>query len=404
MDLSRSVLSRRTSSGGTATIVGVEHLSPHAADLVTQHIRGGRPQTVVVEVDRARLPSLGLSHLLLPSPPRPTPGAPPPHPIVLEPFPQQGGFPGVGPLLHVAALSTILSGISDLYGGKQYGGELVAAVRSATEVGAAVVLGDRDIFLTLQRAGAEPSSPFSLSAFPSLVPTALGGVQTAPQYAVPPLLLLRVAWRAALKDWAGLADALADVCEDSAASNPSFASSQAGRTVALWNTLVLGVVRDGAISAAGKTALGGALVRILAALDESPELVANMPRAISRERDVLLAHAIKTAPGERVVAVVGKGHLKGIARAWDEADDVAHVVSPLLAPPPNAALHAYGGPVGSAAALAGTAALLWRRRARGALALLTGTTLVTTGAGLLLVQRATEVRERLRRALLEAGP
>ncbi|CAE8639795.1 unnamed protein product, partial [Polarella glacialis] len=34
------------------------------------------------------------------------------------------------------------------------------------------------------------------------------------------------------------------------------------------------------------------------------------------ERDVVLAHALKNAPGERVVGVVGLAHLAGIQRNW----------------------------------------------------------------------------------------
>merc|ERR1712039_1143672 len=40
-------------------------------------------------------------------------------------------------------------------------------------------------------------------------------------------------------------------------------------------------------------------------------------RVFIEERDQILAHAIKAAPGERVVAVVGLAHLAGIRRYWN---------------------------------------------------------------------------------------
>ena len=53
---------------------------------------------------------------------------------------------------------------------------------------------------------------------------------------------------------------------------------------------------------------------------------APFPTAIGDERDLLLARAIKSqaaGPGQSVVAVVGAGHLKGIAAHWDSADSPA---------------------------------------------------------------------------------
>lgn len=40
------------------------------------------------------------------------------------------------------------------------------------------------------------------------------------------------------------------------------------------------------------------------------------------ERDRYLAHKIKTAPGNKIVAVVGAGHVPGIKKYWDSAIDV----------------------------------------------------------------------------------
>ena len=41
------------------------------------------------------------------------------------------------------------------------------------------------------------------------------------------------------------------------------------------------------------------------------------------ERDVYLSEKIKTAPGEKIVAVVGAGHVPGIKKNWDKHHDLA---------------------------------------------------------------------------------
>jgi len=49
------------------------------------------------------------------------------------------------------------------------------------------------------------------------------------------------------------------------------------------------------------------------------------------ERDQYLAHKIKNAPGEKIVAVVGAGHVPGIRKYWDADTDIA----PLETLPPK---------------------------------------------------------------------
>jgi pheromone shutdown-related protein TraB len=41
------------------------------------------------------------------------------------------------------------------------------------------------------------------------------------------------------------------------------------------------------------------------------------------ERDRYLAHKIRTAPGQKIVAVVGAGHVPGIQHYWNETVDIA---------------------------------------------------------------------------------
>jgi pheromone shutdown-related protein TraB len=55
------------------------------------------------------------------------------------------------------------------------------------------------------------------------------------------------------------------------------------------------------------------------------EIGASFPeikRTLIDERDAYLAHKIRTAPGEKIVAVVGAGHVPGIRAYWKETVDI----------------------------------------------------------------------------------
>ena len=54
-------------------------------------------------------------------------------------------------------------------------------------------------------------------------------------------------------------------------------------------------------------------------------------RVLLEERDIVLAHALKEAPGPTVVGVVGRAHVDGIQRLWDA--DTAALLPPALAEP-----------------------------------------------------------------------
>lgn len=55
------------------------------------------------------------------------------------------------------------------------------------------------------------------------------------------------------------------------------------------------------------------------------------------ERDRYLAHKIKTAPGRKIVAVVGAGHVPGIKKYWEQEIDIA----PLETLPPKSRATAF---------------------------------------------------------------
>jgi pheromone shutdown-related protein TraB len=58
------------------------------------------------------------------------------------------------------------------------------------------------------------------------------------------------------------------------------------------------------------------------ALAEFSKLFPNIKRPLISERDLYLCEKIRSAPGKRIVAVVGAGHCPGIKRSWEEAIDL----------------------------------------------------------------------------------
>ena len=57
-------------------------------------------------------------------------------------------------------------------------------------------------------------------------------------------------------------------------------------------------------------------------LSEVSEFLPEVSRILIDERDQYLAHKIRTAPGKKIVAVVGAGHVPGVQRYWDVSVDM----------------------------------------------------------------------------------
>ncbi len=73
------------------------------------------------------------------------------------------------------------------------------------------------------------------------------------------------------------------------------------------------------------------LQMLLAELEKSQP---GLRRILIDERDRYLAHKIKGAPGRRIVAVVGAGHVPGIREYWDREDGIRELD---VMPPPGVA-------------------------------------------------------------------
>ena len=58
-------------------------------------------------------------------------------------------------------------------------------------------------------------------------------------------------------------------------------------------------------------------------LSELGKTLPDLQQVLIDERDQYLAYKIRTAPGKKIVAVVGAGHVPGIKRYWDQEVDIA---------------------------------------------------------------------------------
>ena len=58
-------------------------------------------------------------------------------------------------------------------------------------------------------------------------------------------------------------------------------------------------------------------------LSELGKTLPDLQRVLIDERDQYLAQKIRTAPGKKIVAVVGAGHVPGIKKYWEEPVDIA---------------------------------------------------------------------------------
>jgi len=392
----RAILVKRMQNGGSAHIIGVEHLSPSSATLARQLILAKRPESVILELDETRAKAFGVS---LSTSSRP----------LTTFYKESGGFPGITPMLFIFLAGSITSSLAELYDGHEYGGEALAAASAANEVGASIVLGDRDISLTLQRV----ASDIDINSLQALLPTALGGVHCSPKF-IPNLFQISELVSCAIRrDWIGLANILEIISKESDDFNLAFSESPSGRALHLFNTSMISVIREGQISTARKVELGSNLQRVLFAMEASHEFSSLVPAAISTERDRLLMHAIRWSQSSSVVAVVGAGHLDGIARYWAEQEDsekklglvgsnaqkaAKDTISSYLQSPPFATLKNIGAPLGSLA-ITLMAARAVAKRSRGAFFVLTSATVMCGSLCGIVLQRVGEVRDRVRMAI-----
>lgn len=317
------VVQLRTRSGGTAWIIGTAHVS--RTDAVDRLIRRVKPNTVALELCLSRAAELGI----------------PPDRLLPPPSHSQGGsLVGLFGLTMAIMFSHMSASMSDMYEEAQYGGEQRVAMQRGLECGARIALVDRAMTITLARA----EYTMSWRDLYEQLPSAMGCVEMPPKYMAPPWLLARLMYGTVMKRYDVVADTLDALVADAGMFDPTFASSRAGRAMLQWNTVITSIIRTGDLSTYTRADVQHFFQRLVSVITSDPSLLAAMAPAFTTERDVTLAHAIKDCPGERVVAVVGAGHVDGILRAWDAAIEPAKLQE-LYQPPPLQPLRVVGLPM-----------------------------------------------------------
>ena len=306
----------RKPDGGRVYLFGTCHVSDSSASQAAQLVRLTRPSAVVVELcaHRAGILTENSSDSLLDS-----------HRAQLINEESVDAGECVRSVINdwTELFSMQYGALEDL-SSVQVGVEFRAAAKEAAAVGAPVVFGDRAIELTRLRL--KRLTPLYEIAKAALVGDMEWGEKQA---------LARHADAQALQQTSGqLVEAVAqppgaerdsrlrEICtevtlharraEDAAA--PGFTDAVLARL--LWRFWCKEVISDE--DRARLRAALDAFHRLdpLSDLPMSP----TMQRVLIDERDLVLADCLRRQPGERVVGVVGKAHVAGISRVWEQYD------------------------------------------------------------------------------------
>ena len=220
-------------------LVGTAHISQTSADLAKGVIREYQPQSVAVELCDSRFQAIQ-------NPDRWK------NTDIISVLKEGRGY--------VLLMQLLLAGFQKKLGDKlkiKPGAEMIAAIESAREVGAEIVLADREVKTTLKRVWGSLGMFQMMKLFGSM----FGGVFSEPKIDEKEIERLKSS------------DALAELMKDFADAFPT--------------------VRETLID----------------------------------ERDKFLAMKIKHAPGERIVAIVGAGHVPGILSYIDKEINLSELCS-----------------------------------------------------------------------------
>lgn len=366
-------------SGSSVYVLGSAHISASSADEAAELIRAVRPSAVVVELDPVRYERLLAAQRLG----RVGSGAEVASrggsALKLAQLAYRGELPGFALSLAYAAGGALF--------GSEPGAEFAAAVAAAHEVGATVVLGDRDATITIARLRARLRAARDEAARDS--PRDGSSDKATPRSEDDVLVMLRSAG-CAHADSALLAARrlIRDALADSGSARPDDLAAVRSCAVAVVERM-----RDDELRRAAPAvlAVGGEPAALPPKADSgyvSPLAVSasRMPPAMHRtlvaERDLLLARALQlpgVGAGGVTVGVVGAGHVAGIAAEWSTArspDGYARAAEYAAPVPADAAAPGAAAALPSAV-VAATVALLAVRRPR----LLAKLSVFVAGAG-----------------------
>ena len=390
------VLTLQKPDGGTVYVLGTAHTSQSAAEAAEELIRATSPSAVVLELCKRRAwmavrtppprlePAAAESSSLSSSSPPPSPqSSPPQQSQQQQPPPSAAAATSAPGRLELAgSLSSLLtdwteaigmqySAFERVLGDQHAGGEFAAAAAEARRLGARVVLGDRDVALTQRRlrrltplsevvlfvVGWEDGAWVRRQAELRMNAAEKMRATTAALDAATAASASASAAGATERDAAEAREEVRRLCDELRrqsevgvrAAAPSYADAMLMETLRRFWCFEL-------IDAAHRAKLRRAFERVHDADFDDMPLTPTVKQVMLDERDVVLAHALKSCEGDRVVGVVGKGHLDGIRRLWGE--DTAALLPAALEEPPL--------PLGRCAVVAGAVAGvpwgLWRSR------------------------------------------
>lgn len=359
----------RKPDGGEVHLLGTCHSSEASAKEASELVHRVRPSTVVLELCKSRRQMLyeepaGSSQME----PASTPGLRVPSKdhtmsdVASEMY---------GVLTDWTSLIAIQYSALDALDASKAGGEFRAAAKAADAVGAHIVLGDRDVNTTQTRLLRLPPMGEMLSFF----------FFDDPAWVERQAFDRHEAARALERTCGALAETLelppgaarearlAAVSTELARQSvhavdlsfpPVFDGVFAHLISRFWNKQVIG--RDE--KAKLRVALEG-LHRVDPLTTSS--MTPTMRRVLLEERNLVLTDALLRAPGERVVGVVGKAHVPGIVKLWEEEAAgreaaIASRVHEVLQEPAASLLQRNAGLVQCAVG-AGAVVGMWRSRA-----------------------------------------
>ena len=322
----------RKPDGGTVYLLGSCHVSDSSASEAGELVRRVRPSTVVLELCDGRR---GL--LFEPDEKKPMAATEQNASTLGTSLADVAGSMGnvLGDWTHLikmqySALDTLDTPAA--------GGEFRAAAREADAVGAAVVLGDRSVVTTTMRL--KRLVPYS----ETILSFVLEDTEWAEKHAIErysaseELKRTSGSLSAALKrphSAAREAELQALSAQLSLQTARTFESAVPGFSDAVMSGLMRRFWKKELIGEPEKALLRRALNEMHRSDPlEGSSLPPTMRRILLSERDIVLCDALKRAPGERVVGVVGRAHVKGISKIW-ETDTSSELQSCLEVPRPS---------------------------------------------------------------------
>lgn len=354
----------RKRDGGEVLVMGGSHASADVERIVGETIKLEKPRVVAIELDAERAQQLRPDLFESVEPAKSSF-------MVIPPSKLQIGF-------LLAVFSQIFAGAS----GTTLGAEMSAAMEAASDLGTELTLIDRSARITLGR------SALTLRAM------AKDTLLTTDEWvAVAGALLLHD--RAKLADLASAALGRMHALMRRCVPHERMRDREAfdGLLVKLLRTRTLSPDELDLLQA---TSAGAIESEVDALQSGDPKLQPAMARdpAVLDERDYIMAHRLYNMHGEKVVAVVGKLHLPGIARLWGTTQE--EKANEFEALDPDYASNVITTPLLGAVFASAVQYSLWKSNRRAAIVVAGAVTSAAAAYGVLAYRTASLMLDTMR--------